>query len=136
MDLFENKISNNLYKPDDEDLYEFIITIYYKDFKKINYNKITNDKYCEIFTIYDKVIFNDIKYFELYVLEKKNNKQLLYIKHIFNCDDLQDNYYTYTDNNIYIEFNNNLDDYYNCCCYLKRTLTSNDLSYFYTPPNY
>lgn len=128
----ESKLNNNIYNPNSDDIKQFKLIV--KTQKKIySFFKNTNEKYCQLINIFDKINFNDLISFELIIYNKILNYELININHKISKENMEsDECYIYTDSEIYIEFLKD-NDYTNCYCYIKK-LNSN--INFNTPPNY
>ena len=125
----ESKINSSIHNPNMGDIKNFKIIINTKE-KTYRFSKITNEKYCKLIDVLDKINLNEINFFELIINNKMINQEIVNIKHYVNKVD-DDDCYIYKDDNIYIEFLK--DKYTTCCCYIKDI---NNTLLFNTPPNY
>ena len=120
---------------DDIIQYIFDLTLVYilpmGDIESIKFNEIQYNKYCILFKHSDKIKFNKINTFNIYVtIIHDNIKEIINITKEFNC---QNDTFIYQNNDLYIEFTQNSEGYTNCSCYIK---THDKVNLFNTPPNY
>lgn len=108
--------------------YIFHLTIYYKNNTSLIIEETTNEKYINIFSFKNNIIFNDIDMYELNITIISFNTLTYNIKNKITTDDI----YLYKDNQIYIEITKNKDNYANCCIHLR----FDNSRLFFTPPNY
>jgi hypothetical protein len=128
-----NKVKNNLNDPNHNNLKKFEIIVELKNNKTFKFYKNTNEKYCNIIQIIDKIKYNNIKTFELTIYDKLLDTKIYSIKEIFN-NKTNDEFYILKNYEIYLEFLN-INNFLNCSCFLKNKETDNIIKFF-TPPNY
>lgn len=106
----------------------FHLTVFYDKTISV-FEYVSNEKYINIITGDDFVMFDKIVRYELTINTISFNNEAYSIKNIFT---VVDDMHVYNGNNIYIEFRKNQDDTVNCCIHINQ----NDSRIFFTPPNY
>ena len=115
------------------DIIQFIfdLTLTFNNDTILKFKELQYNKYCNLFSYNDKIPFNSLKSFNIYVtILYKNSKEVINISKKFMTSN---DTYIYNDTNFYIEYIKNDEGFVNCSCYIK-TLDHN--TNFNTPPNY
>ncbi len=108
--------------------YNYSLTLYFKDNTCKIFNETINEKYVNIITTNDNIIFDNIINYNVVVEVISLTSQIYTITNKFI---VEDDAHIYKGNNIYVEFKK-IDSNTNCCI----SLANDDSRFFFTPPNY
>ena len=131
------KTDNNRYFNPQNNEYLFKIILNFKNDTKKEIVKLTSTKYVKLIKNSDLVNYNEIKDFKIIIQNISNMISYNFESTFLNLDeddDEEENFKTFRNSEIYLEFSKNINNNYTeCNCYLNAN-DSNRI--FVTPPNY
>ena len=130
------KTDNNRYFNPQNNEYLFKIILNFKNDTKKEIVKLTSTKYVKLIKNNDLVNYNEIKDFKIIIQNISNmisyNFESTFLS--LDEDDDEENFKTFRNSEIYLEFSKNINNNYTeCNCYLN---ANDNNRIFVTPPNY
>jgi hypothetical protein len=119
-------------KQDNTDLIEciFTLTIQFKDGSTKIFRELCYSKCCVLFTKNEMINYNMINKYTIKITILKFIKDFFIATNNINTNE---DTHIFKNDEIYIEFSQNIDGYTNCCCNL---IALDNKRMFITPPNY
>lgn len=121
----------NIYFKPPKTEYIFVLNITLSDMTIKEFVKISSKKYVNLIDFKDQINVNDIKNFKIKIQNISNMISYEYQSEF--SSDFEEQYKTFKNTNIYIEFTKNTNLFISCKCYLNATGSDR---IFVTPPNY